>query len=338
MRAMLMTRTMPLGAGAEPLTAATLPMPEPGDGDVLLRVRACAVCHTELDEIEGRLPPPRLPVVPGHQVVGEVVGRGALARRHALGTRVGVGWIHHSSGGPDENLSPDFVATGRDVDGGYAEFMTVPERYAIPIPDTFTDTEAAPLLCGGAIGHRALRLCHLAPGARLGLMGFGNSAQLVIRLARHLDPGVRVHVFARGDTQRALALALGAESAGDVEAAPPFPLDAIIDTTPAWGPVVRALAALRPGGRLVINAIRKEDADRHRLRELEYHTHLWLEREIKSVANITADDIETFLPLAARAGIRPRVVCHPLEAANAALLALRRGDAAAAHVLVPALA
>jgi propanol-preferring alcohol dehydrogenase len=298
-------------------------------------VLACGVCHTELDEIEGRTAPPYLPVVPGHEVVGRIdrIGPGVDVAR--LGERVGVGWIHHSDGTAEENVSPAFRATGRDVDGGYAEYMTVPSAYAFAIPERFSDVEAAPLLCAGAIGHRALRLASLHDGDGLGLMGFGGSAHLVLQLARHRYPRSKIAVFARDADVRQFACGLGADWAGGTEDAPPFPLRAIIDTTPAWRPVVAALHRLAPGGRLVINAIRKEDADKTALLELSYHDDLWLEREIKTVANITGRDIAEFLPLAAAIPIRPTVTTYALEDANRALRELREGRIKGAKVLVP---
>jgi propanol-preferring alcohol dehydrogenase len=335
MRAMVLERLGPVTERSDPLVPRDRPVPEPAAGCVLLRVLACGVCHTELDEIEGRTPPPRLPVVPGHEVVGRVERLGAGVRRHRLGDRLGVGWIHSSSGGADENLSPEFRATGRDVDGGYAEYMTAPEAYAFPIPEVFGDAEAAPLLCAGAIGHRALRLTGLADGTGLGLMGFGASAHLVLQLARHLYPRSKVAVFAREAAARTFARTLGADWAGETSARAPFPLAAIIDTTPAWKPIVDALANLAPGGRLVVNAIRKEDADKSALLELSYHDHLWLEREVKTVANLTGRDIAEFLEVAARIPIRPTVTIHPLEEANRALGELKAGGGRGAKVLVP---
>ncbi|MDH3716962.1 MAG: alcohol dehydrogenase, partial [Planctomycetota bacterium] len=249
------------------------------------------------------------------------------------GDRVGVGWIHSSSGAADENLSPQFRATGRDVNGGYAEFMTVPENYAYPIPDTFSDEQAAPLLCAGAVGYRALKLTELQNGQLLGLTGFGGSAHLVLQLVRHFFPQTGVYVFARDPAEREFAVQLGAVWAGDITDRTPEALHAIIDTTPVWKPVVEALANLRPGGRLVINAIRKEDVDKDYLQNLSYHDHLWLEREIKSVANVTHFDLQEFLPLAAQIPLRPEVTLYPLESANEALLELRRGSIKGAKVL-----
>lgn len=333
MKAMAITHLADLREDPEPLDPVELPDPDPGPGEVRLAVRACGVCHTELDEIEGRTPPPRLPVVPGHEVVGVVDALGEGVTAPAPGTRVGVGWIWCSSGEEDENLSPAFQATGRDHDGGYAQYMVAQARYTVPIPEVFADEEAAPLLCAGAIGYRALRLTGARNGSRLGLTGFGASAHLVLQTVRHLWPDTAVHVFARDPDQRRHALELGATWAGDIADRSPEPLDAIIDTTPVWKPVVEALADLAPGGRLVINAIRKEDADKHELLRLRYEDHLWMEREIKTVANITRRDLAEFLPLAAAAGIRPTVTVYPLAEANRALRELRAGGGRGAKVL-----
>ncbi|MCA8953701.1 MAG: alcohol dehydrogenase catalytic domain-containing protein [Planctomycetes bacterium] len=333
MKAMCLDRLGPLAELPGPLSRRDLPDPVPRAGEVLVRVAVCGVCHTELDEIEGRTPPPRLPVVPGHQVVGRVAALGDRVTDLAVGDRVGVGWIWQSSGAADENLSPKFLATGRDVNGGYAELMTVPAAYAVPLPAVFRDAEAAPLLCAGAVGYRALRLCELNDGEPLGLTGFGASAHLVLQLARHRYPNSRIHVFARDRGQREFARELGAAWAGDTRERAPEQLAAIIDTTPAWQPVVEALANLRPGGRLVINAIRKQDDDKDALLGLSYREHLWLEREVKSVANVTVADLRDCLALAAEARLRPEVTTFPLAAANAALHELARGGGRGAKVL-----
>ena len=334
MRAMLLTRTGPMSRDIDPLEPAEIPRPQPRAGEVRIRVLTCGVCHTELDEIEGRTAPPALPVVPGHEVVGIVDALGKGVTAHAPGDRVGVGWIHDSSGGERENLSESFRATGRDANGGYAEYMTVPERYAYPVPAAFTALEAAPLLCAGAVGYRALKLAGLENGEALGLTGFGGSAHLVLQLAKHLYPASRVAVFARDPAQREQALALGADWAGATTERAPFPPDAIIDTTPAWRPVVEALASLGRGGRLVINAIRKEDGDREALLGIRYETHLWHEKQIRTVANVTAADIAAFLPLAAAIPLQPEVEAYPLDRANDALRDLRFGPIRGAKVLV----
>jgi propanol-preferring alcohol dehydrogenase len=334
MKAMVINRIVTLRDREAPLAAAELPIPEPDAEEIRIKVSVCGVCHTELDEIEGRTAPPRLPVVPGHEVVGRVDKLGAGARRFSIGERVGVGWIHSSSGSADENLSPRFRATGRDVNGGYAEYMRVPETYAYPIPELFSDTEAAPLLCAGGVGYRSLRLARIEDGQTLGLTGFGGSAHLVLQLTRHLYPNSKVYVFARDPEARSFALELGAVWAGDTADRSPVQLNAVIDTTPAWTPVVEALANLRPGGRLVINAIRKEEGDKDYLLRLSYRDHLWLEKEIISVANVTHRDIAELLPIAAEIPLRPAVQTYRLAEANRALLELKRGPVRGAKVLL----
>ena len=333
MRAMVLNKTGLLSDQPAPLAMVELPIPQPRDGEILLKIAVCGVCHTELDEIEGRTPPAFLPIVLGHQAVGYVSELGAGVSRLQVGDRVGVGWIFCSDGSMNENLSEDFRATGRDVNGGYAEYMTVPENYAFPIPDLFTDEQAAPLLCAGSIGYRALRLANLTDGQPLGLTGFGGSAHIVIQLARHQYPNSPVYVFARDEGEREFARELGAAWAGPTSAAAPEKLQAIIDTTPAWTPVVEALNNLLPGGRLVINAIRKQDADKDSLLQLDYGKHLWLEREIKSVANITGRDIAEFLKLAAEIPIIAHIQSYALEDANLALAELQQGSIHGAKVL-----
>jgi len=333
MRAMILERTVELGEGSTPLRLVDLPAPEPASHEIRIRVSVCGVCHTELDEIEGRAPPRTFPVVPGHEIVGCVDRLGAGAVRHAIGERVGVGWIHHSSGGADENISSAFTATGRDANGGYADYMTVHENYAYPIPQIFSDAEAAPLLCAGGVGFRALRLTGLVDGQSLGLTGFGGSAHLVLQLVKHLYPDSGLFVFARGRRAQQFARELGADWAGSIEDRSPELLDAIIDTTPAWRPVLEALANLKPGGRLVINAIRKEDRDKHVMATIGYAKHLWLEKELKTVANVTGRDLAEFLPLAAEIPLRPEVQLYPLEQANEALVQLKHGEVRGKKVL-----
>jgi propanol-preferring alcohol dehydrogenase len=336
---MVLERICPLTADARPLILVDLPVPQPGPGEILLKVSACGVCHTELDEIEGRTPPPVLPVVLGHQVVGQVVDSGPGTRRFASGDRVGVAWIFSACGRCDfcrsghENLCAQFAATGRDANGGYAEYMTVGEKFALPLPDDFSDVEAAPLLCAGAIGYRSLRLSGLRDGQRLGLTGFGASAHLVLKMVRHRYPASPVFVFARSPQEQAFARELGASWAGDTRDAAPQKLDAIIDTTPAWRPVLEALTNLAPGGRLVINAIRKEAGDQACLQALDYPRHLWLEKEIKSVANVTRSDVTEFLQLAAEIPIRPEVQTFPLSDANTALMELKKRRIRGAKVI-----
>jgi len=321
-----------------PLTLRDLPVPEPGPNDILIHVSACGVCHTELDEIEGRAVPV-LPVIPGHQVVGKVELAGSGVTRFKEGERVGVAWIHSACGNcgfcanDQENLCTEFKATGKDVDGGYAEYMTVSEDFAYPIPEVFTDVEAAPLLCAGAIGYRSLRLTGLKNGQRLGLTGFGGSAHLVMKIVRNLLPDTEVFVFARNAEERSFALELGAVWAGGPNQKAPVLIKSIIDTTPAWVPVMHALENLTPGGRLVINAIRKESRDLSSLMKLDYSRHIWLEKEIKSVANVTRRDVTNFLALAAKIDIRPKVMIYPFADANGAIYDLKTKKIRGAKVL-----
>jgi len=280
-----------------------------------------------------------LPIILGHQVVGRVEALGEGAGEFRIGDRVGVAWIFSACGHcvfcrrGKENLCPQYKATGRDANGGYAERMNVPSAFAHAIPEVFEDAEAAPLLCAGAIGFRSLRLAGLADGESLGLTGFGASAHLMLKLVRHRFPNSRVFVFARSEGERDFARGLGATWAGDQAEQSPEKLHAIIDTTPAWAPIVEALANLERGGRLVINAIRKEAGDKQALLGLDYPRHLWLEKEIKSVANVTRSDVTEFLRLAAEIPLRPEVQEYPLEEANRALVEMKTGMARGAKVL-----
>ncbi len=339
MKAMVLNRISSFAENRAPLRLVDLPDPAPREGEILVRVSTCGVCHTELDEIEGRTPPPRFPVVLGHQVVGRVVERGSGANRFNIEDRVGIGWIYSSCGkcefclGGEENLCEEFRATGRDANGGYAEYMIVPEDFAFEIPDTFSDSEAAPLLCAGAIGYRSLRLTNIKNGQTLGLTGFGASAHLVLKMTRYKYPASNVFVFARSERERAFAKELGAVWAGDTEEESPVKLDCIIDTTPVWKPIVEALKNLQSGGRLVINAIRKEDLDREYLLNLDYPRHLWLEKEIKSVANVARRDISEFLDIASQIPIKPEVQEFALDEANRALVELKERKIRGAKVL-----
>lgn len=339
MKAMVLRRLASLVDEPSPLFLEDMDMPSPAAGEILIRVNVCGVCHTELDEIEGRTPPPTLPVVPGHQVVGVIEETGADVQSFAVGDRVGAGWIYSACGSCEyceagnENLCPQFMATGRDRNGGYAEYMTIAENYACRLPEALDAVYAAPLMCAGAIGYRSLRLTGIGDHQRLGLTGFGASGHLVMKMAKYVYPSTSIYVFARGEETRKFALELGATWAGDIGEASPEPLHAIIDTTPAWNPVVQSLNQLAPGGRLVINAIRKEDTDKNVMAQIDYPTHLWLEKEIKSVANVARRDIVEFLSLAAEADIRPEVELFSLKEANSALVALKRGDARGAKVL-----
>jgi propanol-preferring alcohol dehydrogenase len=321
------------------LELADLPIPVPQEHEILVKVSACGVCHTELDEIEGRTPPSKFPIVPGHQVIGLVEKAGSRAGRFKTGDRVGIAWIYSACGkckccrNGMENLCDDFKAMGRDVDGGYAEYTAVPEDFAYPIPAIFSDTEAAPLLCAGAIGFRSLRLANIKDGENIGLTGFGASAHLVLKMVQHKYPRSKIFVFSRTGREQEFARELGAVWAGGMEEESPEKLHAVIDTTPAWGPLIEALKNLEKGGRLVINAIRKEDGDKDSLLRLDYPRDLWKEKEIKSVANITRQDVEEFLQMAAEIPIRPEIQEYRLEGANLALLELKERKIRGAKVL-----
>ncbi len=339
MKAMVLEGKCDLRENGRPLRLVDLPVPTPRDDEVLIEVATCGVCHTELDEIEGRTPPPSYPVIPGHQIVGRVVGKGPKVSNFAVGDRVGVAWIHSSCGQcsfclkGDENLCDQFLATGRDANGGYAEYTTVSGRFAYPIPETFSDVEAAPLLCAGTIGYRSLRLTGLENGQTLGLIGFGASAHIVIQMARFRYPDSKIFVFARSPEEQGFARELGASWAGRTDEVPPEKVHCAIDTTPAWLPVVEGLALLERGGRLVINAIRKENSDKEVLLSLDYPSHLWMEKEIKSVANVSRRDVMEFLELAAAIPIRPETQEYPLVHANTALLELKERKIRGAKVL-----
>jgi alcohol dehydrogenase, propanol-preferring len=339
MKAMVLNRICSIDKETAPLEMSEISNPIPSDGEVLVKVSACGVCHTELDEIEGRTPPPHLPVVPGHQIVGRVAALGRDAAGFNIGDRVGIAWIHSACGECAfcleglENLCADFVATGRDANGGYAEYVTVPAGFAYAIPDIFSDAEAAPLLCAGAVGYRSLVLTGMRNGQRLGLAGFGASAHIVLQLSRYLYPDSPVYVFSRTPAERDFSLELGARWAGDFDADPGAGLDCVIDTTPAWRPVVMTLGYLKRGGRLVINAIRKEDGDKKSLLDLDYARDLWMEKEIKSVANVTRRDVVEFLKIASEIPIRPEAEEFRLEDANIALMELKQRKIRGAKVL-----
>jgi len=340
MKAMILSKILPMDKEKNPLKLVNLRVPEPENDEILVKISSCGVCHTELDEIEGRTAPPKLPIIPGHEIVGRVTKKGKSTLRFRIGDRVGIGWIYSSCGSckycinGNENLCETFAATGRDTNGGYAEYVKVREDFAYTIPDGFSDSEAAPLLCAGGVGYRSLRLTGIENGQKLGLTGFGASGHLVLKMVRHKYPDVKIYVFARSKNERDFAIELGAVWAGATESQSPEKLDCIIDTTPVWKSIVEALKNLKRGGRLIINAIRKEEIDKDYLLKLNYQQHLWLEKEIKSVANVTRKDIADFLSLAAEIPIRPEIQEYKLEDANTALQELKSGIIHGAKVLV----
>lgn len=340
MKAWVIQQISNLEETQEPLQVVNMPVPEPTHGELLIQIKTCGICHTELDEIEGRTPPPHFPVVPGHQVIGVIEKHLGVRKDLKRGDRVGVAWIYNACGKCDlclsgkENLCSEFIATGRDKNGGYADYMVVPEKFVFPIPDFYTDAEAAPLLCAGAIGYRALSLCNPVNGRKIGLTGFGASAHLVLKLVRYQFPSSEIYVFARSSKERKFALELGAHWSGNIDDDPGVLLDYIIDTTPVWFPVVKALEWLKPGGRLVINAIRKENKDIEHLLNIEYPTHLWMEKEIKSVANVTRRDVEEFIQLATEMKFKPYIEEYAFEDANKAILDIKHKHIKGGKVLV----
>ncbi|HOE16418.1 MAG TPA: zinc-dependent alcohol dehydrogenase family protein [Syntrophorhabdaceae bacterium] len=339
MKAMVINRICRLDVDKKPLESVDMPVPVPAEKELLIKVSVCGVCHTELDEIEGRTPPPVFPMIPGHQVIGKVAETGSKVTKFRKGERVGIAWIHSACGAckfcieGNENLCADFEATGRDVHGGYAEFTTVGEDFAYRVPEEFTDFEAAPLLCAGTIGYRSLRLTDMKDGETLALIGFGASAHLVIQMAQYRYPNSKIFVFARSAGERQFAKELGASWTGNTSEEPPEKFHRAIDTTPVWGTIVDGLKNMERGGRLVINAIRKEDQDKKALLRIDYPEHLWLEKEIKSVANVAGQDVQEFLELAAKIPIKPEVQVYRLEEANQALVDLKERRIRGAKVL-----
>jgi len=316
MRAMLLRAQAPIAS--DPLVAAELARPEPGPGEVRVRVRACAACRTDLHVIEGDLPPRRLPIVPGHQVVGAVEAAGPGATRFRLGDRVGIAWLRSTCGAcrycaaGRENLCEASTYTGWTHDGGYAEYCCMPEAWAYPIPPRFDDAEAAPLLCAGIIGYRALRRSRIGHGGRLALYGFGSSAHITLQVARHR--GCRVFVVTRDEAHRRLALDLGAEWAGGTGDALPVKCDAAIIFAPAGELVPVALRGLDKGGTVALAGIHMSDVP-----AMAYEPHLFWEKTLQSVTANTREDGEALLAEAAAIPIRPRVQRYALAEANRAL-------------------
>ena len=330
MKAMVLNKISPIES--EPLAMTHLPVPIPGPKEILVKISVCGICHTELDEIEGRLEP-KLPIILGHEIVGRVERMGSGVTNFKLGDRVGIAWIHSCCGkchfclSGNENLCLEFKGTGYHANGGYAQYTVVSEEFAYFIPNRFSDAEAAPLLCAGAIGYRDLRLSGIEQGQTVGLFGFGASAHIVIQVARYW--GCEVFVFTRSEAHRRLAEKLGAAWTGRPGENPPKKIHCAIDFTPVGETVPHALRALEKGGRLILAVIRKRDP----IPALDYAQCLWDEREIKSVANITRKDVEEFLPLAAAIPIIPEVQEFELEKANQALILLKQGNIQGAGVL-----
>ncbi len=331
MKALVVRQPRPIEE--RPLELMELPPPEAGRGELLVRVRACGVCRTDLHVVEGDLPPVRDRVVPGHQVVGTVAGLGPGTSRFRLGDRVGIAWLQSTCGRcrycsrGQENLCPDARFTGYHVDGGYAEYAVVPEKFAYPIPPSLGDAEATPLLCAGIIGYRALRRANTRPGCRLGLYGFGSSAHIAIQVARHW--GCEVYVMTRELKHRELARTLGAVWVGDAAERPPAPLDAAILFAPVGRLVPPALEALDRGGTLAIAGIYLTDVP-----PLQYERHLFYEKNVCSVTANTRADGEELLTLAGEIPIRPHTTVFPLVEANEALRRLKHDGLEGTGVLL----
>jgi propanol-preferring alcohol dehydrogenase len=331
MRAWAVAAPGPIDTG--PLVAVERPVPQPGPGEIRVKVAACGVCRTDLHLAEGDLPPRRPGVVPGHEVVGVVDRRGDGCRRFEVGDRAGIAWLRRTCGRcrwcrrGKENLCLEPRFTGWDADGGYAEWAVVDEAYAYRLPAEFDDVSAAPLLCAGIIGYRALHRAELPPGGRLGIYGFGASAHLAAQVA--LAQGATVHVLTRSEDARRHALDLGVASAGPADAAPPEPLDAAILFAPAGGLVPVALAALDRAGTLAVAGIHLSDVP-----PLDYQRHLFQERQLRSVTANTRNDGEEFLTLAARLGLRVTTRPYPLGEADRALADLAHDRITGAAVLV----
>ncbi|MGD8353477.1 MAG: zinc-dependent alcohol dehydrogenase family protein [Pseudomonadota bacterium] len=332
MRAMILEK--PALISALPLRMTDLPEPLPGPAEIVVKVAACGICRTDLHIVEGDLEAPMLPLVPGHQVIGNVVAAGSGVTRFKHGDRVGIAWLHHTCGTcrfcttGRENLCPRALFTGFNSNGGYAEFTAADQEFAYSLDKGLTDTEAAPLLCAGIIGFRALKLSGIEAGGRLGLYGFGASAHIAIQVARHA--GAEVYVFSRSPEHRKLAEDLGAVWSGAVPEDPPQRLDASIIFAPAGELVPPALEVLDRGGKLVLAGIHMSDVP-----SLNYNRHLYYEKILRSVASNTRDDGEEFLKLAASIPVRTKVETYELREANRALLDLKKGKIDGAGVLIP---
>ena len=330
MRAMILDQ--PKSAEQDPLRLGELPLPVPGPGEIRVKVHVCGVCRTDLHIVEGELPLPKLPVVPGHQIVGVVDSLGGGVAQFREGDRVGVPWVYSTCGEcaycrkGSENLCERGQFTGYHANGGYAEAMVVQESFAYPLPTNFSDLAAAPLLCAGIVGYRSLKLCQVKPGERLGMYGFGASAHVILQVARHW--GCEIFVFTRAEAHRQLAWELGAAWVGGAEDQPPAPLDAAIIFAPAGRLVLDALRVLRKGGTVAI-----ADITMSPIPEINYDKLLYHERIVRSVANSTRDDAREFLRLAAEIPVRTEVETFPLEQANRALQAMKHSKIHGAGVL-----
>jgi propanol-preferring alcohol dehydrogenase len=319
----------------KPLKLTELPNPRPQKNQTLIKIKCCGLCHTDIDEIEGRLKPPKLPIILGHQIVGTVAQLGASAKKFKIADRIGITWLNSCCDNciycktDRENLCQHAKWTGLDVHGGYAEYTVIDENFAYPIPDAFSDAQAAPLLCAGLIGYRAIKLLQPADNWKIGLFGFGASAHIVIQILKYYFPNVKILVSTRSKEHQQHALDLGADWAGNIENNLSEKLDGAIDFTPSGKMVPLILQKLDRGGKLIINAIRKTET----IDGLEYGEHLWHEKTIQSTANVTRSDANEFLPLAAQIPIRLTVEEFAFEKANDALILAKQSKLKAAACL-----
>lgn len=333
MKAIILEKHAPVET--KPLTLTELPKPQPQPRQILVKINCCGLCHTDLDEIEGRLNPPKLPIVLGHQIVGTVAQSGTDATKFKIGDRVGITWLNSSCNECEfcrtgrENLCHDSKWTGFDANGGYAEYTIIDESFACPIPDIFSDSQASPLLCAGIIGYRALKLLGPSDGWKVGLFGFGASAHIVIQILKYKYPDIKIFAFTRSKKHQEHARMLGADCVKDPEEGFAEKLDGAIDFTPSGKIIPSILHKLNRGGRLIINAIRKTE----KIDPLDYTEHLWHEKSVQSTANVTRSDAEEFLPLAAQIPIRPAVEEFEFEKVNDALVLLKQSKLKAAACL-----
>lgn len=339
MKAWVIEKISDLFIENKPLKLLDINSPTPEKKEIIIKIHACGVCHTEIDEIEGRVTPSFFPIIPGHQIAGEVVEVGRSVKKFKIGDRAGAGWIYSACGRCEfckkglENLCSEFKATGKDTHGGYGEYFKIHEDFAFPLPENFTYEESAPLFCAGAIGYRSLMLAKPENAENIGLVGFGASGHLVLKMLRYLYPNTKVFVFARDPYQRKLATELGAYWTGDIEEDPSYRLNSVIDTTPVWKPPLSVLKYLKPAGIVVINAIRKEETDKDVFLKIDYSRDLWLEKEIKTVANVTRKDIAEFLRIASEISLKPEIEIYSFEEANKALIDIKNRRIKGAKVL-----
>lgn len=322
-------------AEEKPLAITELPLPQPEKKQILVKIKCCGICHTDLDEVEGRLIPPKLPIVPGHQIIGIVEKKGAQANLFKIGDRVGITWLNSCCGNCQfcksgrENLCYNAKWTGLDVNGGYAEYTVIDEQFAHKIPDIYRDSQASPLLCAGVIGYRAQKLLEVQDKKNIGLFGFGASAHIVIQIMKFKYPNIRIFAFSRNKQHQQYAKELGADWAGKAEERFTEKLDGAIDFTPSGKIIPQIMEMLERGGKLIINAIRKIET----IDGLDYAKHLWYEKIIQSTANVTRADAAEFLELAAKIPIKPTVEEFAFEKANEALIALKQSKLKAAACL-----